>query len=41
MRLLARYAEWAEKHEIGWMLVTYGLAPLLGSLAFLLIKRLI
>lgn len=26
--------------DIGWMLVTYGLAPLLGSLCFLLVKRL-
>lgn len=39
IRLFERYCMWAETHETGWMLITYGLAPCLGALTFLALKQ--
>lgn len=41
MRLLMRYCEWAERHPVGWMMVSYVLAPLLGGMTYLMIRKII
>lgn len=41
MGLLERYCMWAEKHETGWMLITYGLSPCLGALTFWVLKQIL
>ncbi len=41
MRLLMRYCDWAERHPIGWMVVSYILAPCLGGMSYLAIRKVI
>lgn len=41
MRLLMHYCYWADRHPIGWMVVSYVLAPCLGGMSYLAIREII